>query len=96
MAKRIGGSRRKSRHKMAKSVREKGKFSLADYFQTFKEGDNVCLVAEPAVQKGFYHARFHGRAGTILAKRGACYEVEVQDKDMKKTLVIHPIHLQRR
>ncbi len=95
MAKRIGGIRRKTRHKFAKNVRSRGKFSLADYFQTFKEGDKVCLVAEPSIQKGFYHARFHGRAGTVLKSRGKCYEVQIRDVNMKKTLVIHPVHLKR-
>lgn len=80
---------------MSKPVRYRGKFSLADYFQTFKEGEKVCLVAEPSVQKGFYHARFHGRTGTILAPRGRCYDIEIQDLNMKKTLVVHPVHLKR-
>lgn len=95
MAKRIGGNRRKTRHKFAKNVRYRGKISLADYFQTFKEGEKVCLVAEPSVQKGFYHARFHGKAGKVLRQRGKCYEVEITDVNMKKTLVVHPVHIKR-
>ena len=96
MAKRIGGNRRKTRHKFAKNVRSRGKFSLADYFQTFKEGEKVCLVAEPSIQRGFYHARFHGKSGRVLVQRGACYEVEIQDQNMRKVLVVHPVHLKRR
>ena len=95
MAKRIGGNRRKTRHKFAKTVRYRGKFSLADYFQTFKQGEKVCLVAEPSIHKGFYHARFHGKAGKVTKQRGQCYEVEITDVNMKKTLIVHPIHMQR-
>ena len=72
MVKRIGGSRRKSRHKLAKNVRDKGKIKLLRYFQKFKDGDRVCLVAEPSVHIGFYHARFHGKPGVVMAKRGRC------------------------
>ncbi|HZX12425.1 MAG TPA: 50S ribosomal protein L21e [Candidatus Nanoarchaeia archaeon] len=95
MAKRIGGTRRKTRHKFAKNVRQRGKISLAHYFQSFSNGDNVCLVAEPSIHKGLYHARFHGKAGTITGKRGSCYEVKIQDLNMQKTLIVHPIHLRR-
>ena len=95
MAKRIGGTRRKTRHKFAKNVRNRGKFSLANYFQTFSEGDKVCLVAEPSIQKGFYHGKYHGKAGVVQASRGSCYEIQIQDINMKKTLVVHPVHLRR-
>ena len=95
MAKRIGGVRRKTRHKFSKSVRQRGKVSLADYFQTFKAGEHVCLVAEPSIHKGAYHGRFHGRAGVIVKTRGECYEVQIQDVKMKKMVVVHPVHLKR-
>ena len=54
MTKRIGGARRKTRHKLAKNVRERGKISLVKYFQEFKTGDKVCLAAEPSIQDGMY------------------------------------------
>lgn len=95
MTKRIGGNRRKTRHKLAKNVRDKGKISLARYFQDFKKGDKVCLVAEPSIHEGMYYPRFHGKAGTVLCKRGKCYEVQIKDVKMLKTVVVHPIHLKR-
>jgi ribosomal protein L21E len=54
MSKKIGSLRRKTRHKLSKTQRTKGKISLTKYFQKFKQGDKVVLKAEPAVQKGMY------------------------------------------
>ena len=95
MVKRIGGFRRKTRHKMSKPVRQKGKISLTKYFADYNEGDKVQLHAEPAVQKGMYFPRFHGKMGIISGKKGRCYEVEINDFNAKKTLIVHPVHLKR-
>lgn len=92
--KRLGGTRRKSRYKMTKSFRRKGKISISQLFQTFTKGDKVTLSVEPAVQKGFYHPRFMGKTGIIGKKKGRCYEVTIQD-NKEKTLIVHPVHLKR-
>jgi large subunit ribosomal protein L21e len=96
MASRIGGFRRKTRHKLKKSKKDKGKVSLRKYFQKFKEGDRVVLFAEPAIQKGMYLPRFHGKIGVIGGTKGKCYEVKIKDKNKEKMLVVHPIHLKRK
>ncbi len=93
--KRIGGSRRKTRHKLAKNYRTRGKLSLVKYFQEFNLGDRVCLVIEPSVHSGLFFPRFYGKGGTITGKRGRCYEVVIRDGRMAKTLVVHPIHLKK-
>jgi large subunit ribosomal protein L21e len=95
MVMRIGGSRRKSRHKMAKSVREKGKIKLAKYFQVLNKGDHICLQADPSIHSGLYHTRFHGKTGVVVCKKGVCYEVKIKDLNMFKTLIVHPVHLKR-
>jgi len=95
MVKRIGGFRRKTRYKFRKQLRTRGKISLLRYFQSFSIGDKVHLDVEPSVQKGMYFPRFIGRSGTIIGKRGKCYEVSVNDLGKEKTLVIHPVHLKR-
>ena len=95
MVKRVGGSRRKTRRKFAKSVRQKGKISLKNYFQKLKDGDRVCFKAEPSYQKGLYFRRFHGRIGKITKKRGTCYEVEFNDGNKLKTMIVHPVHLKK-
>jgi len=95
MVQRIGGFRRKTRYKFGKNVRQKGKISLTNYFAEYKEGDKVLLHAEPAVQKGIYFPRFHGKVGIISGKKARCYEVDIKDFTAKKTLIIHPVHLKR-
>ncbi len=94
--KRTGGLRRKTRHKLKKNVRTKGKISLRRFFQRFNEGDKVYLSAEPAVQKGLFHPRFHGKAGTIKSKQGTNYYVQIKDGNKTKTILAHPIHLKKR
>lgn len=93
--KRIGGLRRKSRNIFKKHRRERGKLSIKRYMQRFNEGDVVRLVMEPSVNKGIYHPIFHGRTGTVKDKRGKCYEILITDRGKQKTLIVHPIHLQR-
>lgn len=93
--KRVGGSRRKTRHKLKKSIRQKGKISLSKYFQVFELGDKVLLKAEPAVQKGMFHPRFYGRSGEIIKKKGRCYEIKIKDGGKAKIIISHPIHLRK-
>lgn len=95
MVKRIGSSRRKTRHKFKKSLREKGKLSLSKYFQTFESGEKVCLSIEPSVQKGVYFPRFLGKTGVVQKKTGTCYEVQIKDFTKSKTIIVHPVHLKR-
>lgn len=95
MVKRTGGNRRKTRSKFKKGVREKGKISLTRYFQLFKVNEKVILKAEPAIQKGMYFRRFHGKTGIIKSRRGKCYEVMIKDGKKEKTLIIHPVHLKK-
>ena len=95
MTQRTGGSRRKTRHKLKKNVRKKGKVSIRQYLQQFKEEDRVALVAEPAVQTGMHHPRFQGRTGVVVGTQGNCYQVQIRDGKSQKVLVVHPVHLRR-
>ena len=79
---------------LKKNVKDRGKISINKYLQSFKEGDLVILKAEPAVQKGMYFPRFHGKAGIIKGKKGRCYEVKIKD-GKEKVLIVHPVHLKR-
>ena len=91
----IGGFRSKTRHKLSKNVRVRGKISLTRFFQKFKVNDKVILNAEPGYQKGMYFPRFHGNIGTISKKIGTCYEVSIKDNNKAKTLIVHPVHLKK-
>ena len=95
MVTKLGTTRSKTRHKLKKTVRTRGKIPTGKYFQTFEPGEKVALVAEPGMQKGMYHPRFHTKSGIIKAKEGRCYKVLVKDRKKDKTVVVHPVHLKR-
>ena len=95
MGKRKGGYRRRTRHLMRKNVRAKGKIKLAAYFAEYKPGDKVALFAEPAVQGGIYHLRFHGKTGIVKGMQGECYNVAIVDGGKAKSVLVHPVHLKR-
>jgi large subunit ribosomal protein L21e len=95
MTTRIGGPRRKTRHKLRKNVRDKGKIRISDFLQSFDVGESVALVAEPAVQTGMHHPKFQGKIGVIKGKQGNAYQVHIVDGNKDKIFVVHPIHLRR-
>lgn len=95
MVKRIGSSRRKTRSKLSKHFRTRGKISISRYLPDLKIGDRVYLGAEPAVQKGFYFHRFYGKCGVVKGKKGRCYEISIKDINKEKLLIIHPVHLKK-
>ena len=95
MVMRIGGLRRKTRGKFKKSIREKGKISITRFYQEFKEGDKVRLIAEPGYQKGMYHPNYHNKSGIILGKQGKCYKAVIKDQKKAKIIVVHPVHLRK-
>lgn len=90
-----GGFRRKTRDKLSKGYKQKGKISLRTFFQELKKGDKVVLKAEPAYQKGMYYPRFHGKIALVFNKKGHCYEVLIKDGNKTKMLIVHPIHLKK-
>jgi large subunit ribosomal protein L21e len=96
MTKRIGGFRRKTRYKLKKSPRTKGKISLTTYFQKLNQGQQVVLKLEPSIHKGMFRPRFYGKTGTVTgAQRGSCYQVRIKDGNKEKMLLVHPIHLKK-
>jgi ribosomal protein L21E len=95
MVTRKGGARRKTRQKFSKNYKARGKISLRNFLQTLEQGDKVALQAEPAIQRGLYFRRFHGKIGTVRRKLGTCYEVTIRDYDKEKRLIVHPVHLRK-
>ena len=77
-----------------KSIHEKGKFSLAKFFQTFKAGDAIAVVRNLGFKFG-YSKRLQGRTGKIIEKRGSAYYVEIKDYNKPKRYSIKPIHLKK-
>lgn len=95
MVQRIGGSRRKTRHKMKRPKRLKGKLSHKKYLEEYKPGNKVALKADSIVQKGSFHPKFTGKTAVVIKKIGSCYEVAIKDFKKQKKLIVHPIHMKR-
>ena len=77
-----------------KSVRERGKLRLSEYFQKFKEGERVAVRRELSTQHKF-PKRMQGRSGVVDGKRGNSYIVKIKDLNKEKIYIIHPVHLKK-
>jgi len=66
---------------------------LTRFLAHYAAGDRVTLQAESAYHKGMFHPRFHGKVGTIVARKGRCYELTICDGTKEKKLIVHPVHL---
>jgi len=77
-----------------KSVREKGKLKLSQYFQKFEKGDRVAVKRELSVQPKF-PKQLQGRSGVVEELRGSSYIVKINDLNKEKTYIIHPVHLKK-
>lgn len=87
------GTRRKSRYKLRKTVREKGLSPISRAIQEFAEGDIVNIDLDPGIQNGMPHPKFQGRTGKVVSQRGRAYIVEVRDGGLMKEVIILPEHL---
>ncbi len=88
------GYRNKTRSKHRKNVRDRGLGSIEKYLIYYEINDKVDIITDPSQhRRGMPHRRYHGRTGTIIGKRGRCYEVEVKLGNSKKLLIIGKEHL---
>ncbi len=87
------GTRRKSRHKLTKTVREKGLSPITRALQQFTDGDIVNIDLDPSIQNGMPHPKFHGRTGKVVERRGRAYLVSVRDGGLMKEVIALPEHL---
>ena len=77
-----------------KNIREKGKIRLSEYFKKLKVGDNVAIVQEKTMPR-FFPKRIIGLSGKVTGNRGECHSVELNDGNMRKMFIIHPINLKK-
>jgi len=89
------GMRKRTRNKLKKSVRERGKVPVTRFLKEFKEGDKVLITPEPSVQKAIPHPRFFNKHGEVVGKRGNAYLVKIRDKKAEKIIITRPVHLRK-
>lgn len=77
-----------------KSIREKGKIRLSEYFKELKIGDEVAIVKEPSIAASF-PLRIGGRTGIIEGMRGKAYIVKLRDFQQEKRFIVEAIHLKK-
>ena len=89
------GPRMKTRRKLRKPVRERGKIPLSRLLENYEIGDRVVIDINPTVHKGMPHRRFQGKVGTIVEKRGKAYVIEIPQRKKVKLVIARPEHLRR-
>lgn len=88
------GYRNKTRKRHRKNVRDRGLGSIEKYLVDYEINNKVDIITDSSQHKrGMPHRRFHGLTGTVIGKRGRCYEVQVKLGNSKKILIIGKEHL---
>jgi len=88
------GYRAGTRHLLKKEPRERGKVKLSKLLREYQPGNRVVVKIDPRTQRGMPHRRFHGKAGTIVDKRGRSYVVSVSQGDEMREIIVRPEHLE--
>ncbi|MCM1986114.1 MULTISPECIES: 50S ribosomal protein L21e [Methanococcoides] len=87
------GERSCTRYKLKKTVRERGLSPISKAIQDFEDGQMVHIDIDPSVQKGMPNAKFQGKTGKVLGKRGRAYLLQVTDGNSKKEVISLSQHL---
>jgi large subunit ribosomal protein L21e len=85
--------RKKSRDKLSRTVRARGKSSVVRAIQEFETGAMVHVLIDPSIHKGMPHPRVHGKTGEVVGTRGRAFVLRVTDGNATKTLITLPEHL---
>ena len=93
--KRAHGPRQNTRKLFRKRRRDRGKLSVGRVLQSFKDGEKVRIIPEPAVTNGMLFKRFAGKIGVVEEKRGRAYVVNVKNGKQKKQVICLPVHLKK-
>lgn len=78
----------------SKSVRNKGKTRLSEYFKGLKEGDKVAVTRDLGIKASFPQ-RIIGSTGKVTGTRGKYSVIEIKEGNKNRTFIIHPVHLKR-
>lgn len=88
------GHRRGTRQLSTKAPRDKGKPKLGKLLYAYELGSQVIIKMDSSMQKSLPHKRFHGKIGTVKAKRGRGYVVSVSQGDAVKEIIVRSEHLE--
>ena len=77
-----------------KSIRERGKTALSEFFKTINIGDSVVLKVSVG-KKAAFPLRMQGKTGKVVAKQGKSLIVKVMDGNKEKTFIVPSIHLKK-
>lgn len=88
------GYRRGTRRLSTKASRDKGKPKLGKLLLAYAVGSQVIVKIDSSMQKSLPHKRFHGKIGTVMAKRGRGYVVSVPQGDAVKEIIVRSEHLE--
>jgi large subunit ribosomal protein L21e len=88
------GYRRGTRRLLKKASRDRGRPKLGKLLYEYEVGSQVIVKADSSVQKSLPHRRFHGKIGTVRAKRGRGYVVSVPQGDAVKEIIVRSEHLE--
>ncbi|MES2154492.1 MAG: 50S ribosomal protein L21e [bacterium] len=87
------GLRSKTRHLLLKDPRKRGVLPPNRVLRQFAIGSTVAVKMEPSQHSGMTHKRFQGLTGTVRAKQGEAFVIDVMHGNMAKTLVVRAEHL---
>jgi large subunit ribosomal protein L21e len=93
MAVRSKGFRSKTRHKLSKHPRSRGKPPVTHALRDYPVGTSVAITINASVHKGMPHPRFQGLTGKVVDKRGEAFVIETYSGNKLKTLISRPEHL---
>ena len=76
-----------------KKITARKNVGITRYINSFKSGEKVHIDMLPP--EGIPHPKFHGKTGTVTAKRGNAYEISVKDMSADKKIYLKPEHLKK-
>lgn len=89
------GKRSKTRKKLRKNIRERGKLSTSKIIQDFPIDSKARIKINPSVPQGQPHAKFHGETGVITGKQGKAYVLKIKNGNKYKKVIAKPEHLEK-
>lgn len=93
MVVRSKGFRSKTRHKLSKHPRARGKPPVTHSLRDYPPGTKVAVTINASVHKGMPHPRFQGLTGNVVERRGEAFVIELMSKNKQKTIIARPEHL---